>query len=237
MAESKTETQVETLLNEHERFRCKVLHVDDDPAFLKIAKECLEMQGGFQVEAAGCVEEAMDKLGKEEYDAIVSDYQMPGKNGLEFLKELRDEGNDIPFIIFTGKGKEELAVKALNLGADGYFDKHGDAETVYCELAHGILLVVEKRKAKMKALSEEERLRAVLSSSPDAITVSDLNGNIVDCNEAAVKLAGISSKESIIGKNSFEFISEKDRKRALENLKKTIEQGITKNTVYSLFED
>ncbi len=234
MAESKTETQVETLLNEHERFRCKVIHVDDDPAFLKIAKECLEMQGGFQVEAAGCVEEAMDKLGKEEYDAIVSDYQTPGKNGLEFLKELRDEDNDIPFIIFTGKGKEELAVKALNLGADGYFDKHGDAETVYCELAHGILLVVEKRKAKMKALSEEERLRAVLSSSPDAITVSDLNGNIVDCNEAAVKLAGISSKESIIGKNSFEFISEKDRKRALENLKKTIEQGIIKNTVYSL---
>jgi PAS domain S-box-containing protein len=211
-----------------------VLHVDDDLCCLKVAKHCLEMQGNFRVDTALSVDEAGEKMEKETYAAIVSDYEMPGKNGLEFLKELRDEGNDIPFIIFTGRGKEELAIEALNLGADGYFDKHGDAETVYCQLAHGILLVVEKWKAKMKAFSEEERLRAVLSSSPDAIMVSDLNGNIVDCNEAALNLTGISSKESILGRNSLEFVSEKDRKRALENVKETIEKGITKNVVYSL---
>ena len=50
---------------------------------------------------------------------------MPIKNGLEFLKELRDQQSDIPFILFTGKGREDVAVKALNLGADRYVNKNG----------------------------------------------------------------------------------------------------------------
>ena len=93
----------------------RVLHVDDDAGFLKTAKLILEMQGAFQVETASSVEEAAEKMKKEEYDVVVSDYQMPGKDGLQFLKELREKGNSIPFIVFTGKGREEIAMKALNL--------------------------------------------------------------------------------------------------------------------------
>ena len=66
----------------------RVLHVDDDPAFLKVAKQCLEMQGEIEVDTASSVNEASEKLKKKDYDAVVSDYQMPGKDGLEFLKEL-----------------------------------------------------------------------------------------------------------------------------------------------------
>jgi DNA-binding NarL/FixJ family response regulator len=73
---------------------------------------------------------------------------MPRKNGLQFLAELRDRGNDIPFVIFTGRGREEVAIRASNLGADGYFSKTGDPETVYGELIYGILQSVEKRDAK-----------------------------------------------------------------------------------------
>ena len=64
---------------------------------------------------------------------------MPQKTGLEFLKELREQQNEIPFILFTGKGREEVVVKALNLGADRYINKHGSPETVYCELADAII--------------------------------------------------------------------------------------------------
>jgi PAS domain S-box-containing protein len=128
----------------------RVLHVDDESSFLKVAKQCLEMQGLFQVETASSVEEAMEKLEEKDFDAIVSDYVMPGKDGLEFLKELRHSGNNIPFIIFTGKGREEVAIKALNLGADRYFNKVGDPETVYGELAHGIRQSVERKRYEEK---------------------------------------------------------------------------------------
>ena len=81
----------------------RVLSVDDDSGFLKITKQILEVRDAFQVDTALSVDEALNKLKKTTYDAVVSDYQMPGKDGLQFLKELRESGNTIPFIIFTGK--------------------------------------------------------------------------------------------------------------------------------------
>ena len=77
----------------------RVLHVDDETSLLKIAKQCLRMEGNFHVETASSIEEAQKKMMKTSYDVIVSDYMMPHKDGLEFLKELRDRGNDVPFIV------------------------------------------------------------------------------------------------------------------------------------------
>ena len=87
-------TQKETLI--------RVLHVDDEPGLLKTTKQILEAIGSFQVETVLSVNEAIKKLEDEEFDVIISDYQMPGKNGLEFLRELHGEvglgrrGGDIP---------------------------------------------------------------------------------------------------------------------------------------------
>jgi PAS domain S-box-containing protein len=237
VTESISESSAATLSDLIMKKPTKVLQVDDDLSFLKVAKQCLEEQGKFQVETASSVDEAIERMKKEDFDAIVSDFKMPRKDGLEFLKELRKKGNGIPFIIFTGKGREEVAIKALNLGADGYFTKLGEPETVYGELKHGIGEAVEKKRAYMEIWRRDERLRAVMASSPDAITISDLNGSIVDCNEATLRLTGYSSKEEIVGKNSFEFIAERDRDRALENLKKTIAQGTIRNVEYTLLKN
>lgn len=65
----------------------------------------------FQVNVDLLVEEALQELKKEEYDTIVSGYHLLGKDGLQFPKELRGEGNNIPSVMFTGKGKEEAAVE------------------------------------------------------------------------------------------------------------------------------
>ncbi len=112
----------------------RVLHVDDDSNFGVVAKRILEQQGPFKVESAFSVEEAYRKMKKKEFDVIVSDYQMPIKDGLQFLQELKENGNSIPFILFTGKGREDVAIEALNLGADYYINKLGKPETVYGEL-------------------------------------------------------------------------------------------------------
>ena len=215
----------------------RVLHVDDDAGFLKTAKQCLEVQGHFRIDTASSVDEAMEKMKKEKYDAVISDYQMPGKDGLQFLKKLRAKGDSIPFVMFTGRGREEVAIEALNLGADGYFNKVGNPETVYCELAHGIRQSVERKRAEVRAWQEEERLRAIFASSPDAIIVSDLSGKIVDCNEAALKLTGVSSKKEIVGKNCLELTAEKDRDRTLKNLERAFQQGTTASAEYTLLKE
>jgi PAS domain S-box-containing protein len=111
--------------------------------------------GSFEIDNACCVDEAFQKLKTGLYDVVVSDYEMPQKDGLQFLKKLREQNNKIPFILFTGKGREEVAIQALNLGAEGYLNKHGSPETVYGELSHSIKLVVERNKVK-EALKERD---------------------------------------------------------------------------------
>ncbi|MGD0449787.1 MAG: response regulator [Candidatus Bathyarchaeia archaeon] len=147
MAETTFWPMVELRLTGTEDF-LRVLYVDDDVCLLKVSKQILEMDGKFKVDITTSVEEAFEMLKNQSYAAVISDYEMPRKNGLQFLAELRDRGNDIPFVIFTGRGREEVAIRASNLGADGYFSKTGDPETVYGELIYGILQSVEKRDAK-----------------------------------------------------------------------------------------
>ncbi len=154
MAETIFWPMVDLKLNSTEDF-LRVLYVDDDYCLLKVSKQILEMDGKFKVDITTSVEKAFEMLENQSYAAIISDYEMPTKNGLQFLAELRDKGNDIPFVIFTGRGREEVAMSTSNLGADGYFSKFGDPETVYSKLIYGILRSVERKDAKAKAFQEE----------------------------------------------------------------------------------
>ena len=168
MAKSDVDISSALVVDLAEEELIQVLHVDDEPSLLKAAKQILEMQGNFRVETALSVEEAMEKMKQEPYDVIVCDYEMPERDGLDFLRELRHSGNTIPFIIFTGKGREEVAVEALNLGADGYFKKFGGAEAVCSELAHGIRQVVERKEAEKKLRESKKKFRNSYESIPDA---------------------------------------------------------------------
>jgi len=172
-----------------------VLYVDDETGLQKVVKQMLEMRRGFQVETVASVEEANKKLAKEEYDVIVSDYQMPNQSGLDFLEYLRARGDEIPFILFTGKGREEVAIEALNLGADHYINKIGKPETVFGELSHAIQQVSHKRAAerKLKILSE------VVEQSSNSIAVMDKHGKIVYVNKKLLEAYGFKSKD-IVGK-------------------------------------
>ncbi len=85
-----------------------------------------------------------------------------------------------------------------------------------------------------RILSEsEEKLRCVLASSPVAVTCSDLEGKITDCNQATLDLHGHASKEELIGKSAFDLIAAKDHERAMMNLKRTLAEGSVKGIEYT----
>ena len=83
--------------------------VDDEKAFLRQAKIFIEqLDDDLKIDTVESPNKALKRLKESNYDGVVSDYQMPDIDGLEFLKILREEKwTDIPFIMFTGRGREE----------------------------------------------------------------------------------------------------------------------------------
>jgi PAS domain S-box-containing protein len=145
--------------------RIRLLIVDDDSLMLSTTKLMLtEMDNSLKVYSATSVDEALKKIKEDHPDIIVSDYEMPMKDGLEFLRLLRQEKTELPFIIFTGKGREEVAIQALNLGADGYYNKQGSPETVYGELLHGIRNAVDFSRTRKLIEQNEEHYKNTLNS-------------------------------------------------------------------------
>ncbi len=180
-----------------EKIVIHVLHVNDDPSMIEISKQILmDIDASFEVDSACCVDEAFKKLATGPYDVVVSDYEMPKKDGLQFLKELREQNNKIPFILFTGKGREEVAVKALNLGADSYINKNGSPETVYCELADAINKALERKKSTELLAGSESKYRTLVEKSLQGILVTKVAPlRLVFANDAMGKILGYSSHE------------------------------------------
>ena len=112
----------------------RVLFVDDNVDFLKSAKQCLKLHGNYEVESASSVDEALEKMKKSKPDVIICDLKMPMKNGFQLLKMLRENDNNIPFIVFSVIEDKEEALRAFRLGANGFVGKSGKPETVYSTL-------------------------------------------------------------------------------------------------------
>jgi PAS domain S-box-containing protein len=179
----------------------RILHVDDDTDFLEVATQILKISGDFEVDSALNADEAYKKMNTKQYDVIICDYEMPLKDGLQFLKELRANNNDIAFMLFTGKGREEVAMTALNLGADGYYSKHGSTETVFGELVHGIKKVTDELRVK-RALGDRERhFRALMDQAVDSILLLEYPPEglpiIRDANAATFRMHGYLPEELI----------------------------------------
>lgn len=172
-----------------------VLVVDDEPALADIAQIYLE-RNNFCTDTACSADDALHKLCQYPYDAIVSDYQMPGKDGIEFLKEVRSQNPVIPFILFTGRGREEVVIQALNEGADFYIQKGGNAQAQFAELSHKIRRAVERRDAAAAIEERNDVLGAILAASPFGIALVK-NRTIQWVNESLAQMLRYRTDELI----------------------------------------
>ena len=161
----------------------KVIYVDDEPGLLEITKIFLEEDGDVQVDTEQCSMNVLDLLDSRPYDVIVSDYQMPGMNGIELLKALRARGDLTPFILFTGKGREEVAIEALNNGADLYLQKGGDPRVQFGELKNAIVQLVQRKKAERQVAQSEQKYRDLVEGAGSIILKLDSGGRIIFLNQ------------------------------------------------------
>lgn len=181
-----------------------VLLVDDEPEFTELVHFFLGSQHGITVHSTNTVKKALEMIDTTEYDAIVSDYMMPEINGIDFLKILRAKGSSIPFILLTGRGREDVAVQALNLGADFYVEKHGDPKAIFAELANATKQCVEKRAALDSLMEAQNRFESFMDHSPTISFIKDLQGQYAFVNRGYEIMLNI-RKEDIVGRTDLDL--------------------------------
>lgn len=139
----------------------RVLHVDDEPMICDVTRLCLEREGRFKVDVVHTAEEALLLLRTYPYACVISDYEMPSMNGLDLLREIRSFDPEIPFILFSGRGRETVIIEAINTGADFFIQKGGDAKSLFAELNHKVDYAISKRSARLSLKRRDAILEAV----------------------------------------------------------------------------
>ena len=181
------------------RSRISVLHVDDDEQQLDMVKQFLTIiDPSIKITSESNPCSALKLLDKTQFDCIVTDYKMPEMTGLDLAIKIREHRN-VPIILYTGQGSEEVAEKAFSIGIDDYIRKEIDPSHFQL-MAKRIRVSVEKKRIENLYLK-------VVEGARDAIAISD-GKKIVYANQALAKLLHFDSPEKLIGLRPQDFVEE-----------------------------
>ncbi len=166
----------------------RVLVVDNNRDLYDLFdRHLIESNPDFKIELADSTQDALRLLDERDYDAIVCDYS-PGPsemNGLDLLHWLRNSGRNLHFVMFTEQSMEEIAIKALNLGANFYLRKDDDDfRSLIIDLADDIRTSVEQNRIQHQLQESEAKFRNLFESSLDGIVAVGNDGRIVEYNQA-----------------------------------------------------
>jgi len=174
----------------------QVLHIDDESEFADMVADFLEREDdGLAVETATSASKGLDRLAEKDFDCIISDYDMPGQNGIEFLETVREKRPELPFILFTGKGSEEVAGDAISAGVTDYLQKERGTDQ-YSVLANRVRNAVERYRAE----HARERQRKANELAHEGIAILNEDGEFIYVNQAYATLYGYDS-EALLGQH------------------------------------
>jgi len=207
-----------------------VLHVDDEPDLCEVVAAFLERAADdLTVQSVASVEAAMEVLANEQIDCVVSDYDMPDRDGLEFLRAVRAEYPSLPFVLFTGKGSEEIASEAISAGVDDYLQKERGTDQ-YQVLANRIRNLVEGYRARAAAERHDERYHNLIDTAPIPISLFGEDRSLVYANDATVDFLDADSRADLVGVGMPTLLHPDDRDQALTRFQRVIEEGIAVGT-------
>jgi DNA-binding response OmpR family regulator/Flp pilus assembly protein TadD len=181
-----------------------VLILDDQQDLLDITRLFLERFGEMNVDTAKSAKEALAKMKDKNFDALVVDFDLPDISGIEFLKIVRAKGDTTPVIIFTGVGRENAAIEALNNGADFFLKKGEDPHAQFRNMVHMINQAVERRSMGRAIGTSERLLSETISFFSEPAYALDREGKVIAWNRAMADYTGIEAK-NMLGKGEGKY--------------------------------
>ncbi|WP_313692079.1 hybrid sensor histidine kinase/response regulator [Halorarum halobium] len=181
----------------------RVLHVDDDPDLAGLVATWLEREDeAISVTTETTPARALETLDDRPVDCVVSDYDMPGMDGLALLDAVRREHGDLPFILFTGKGSEEVAIEAISRDVTDYLQKEGGTDQ-YAVLANRIRNVVAGDRSRRALERADRRFEAVFNDPNILVGLLDTDGTVLDVNGTAMEYVD-DDLDAVVGERFWE---------------------------------
>ncbi|WP_276273478.1 response regulator [Haloarcula litorea] len=194
-----------------------VLLVDDERDLADVAALHLERRRDpFDVTVVTTGESALDVVGNDDVDCVVSDYEMPGMDGLDLLRAVREIDPSVPFILYTGRGSEEIASEAISAGVTDYLQKRATTDQ-YDVLANRVENAVARRRSERARRETELRYQRLVEASPHAILVH-YGEDVVYANGTMVELLGLDDRSDIYRSDPLSFVHPDDRDRIQDRM-------------------
>jgi len=208
-----------------------VLLIEDSESDAALDVRALE-EAGYKIthEIVSTAKEMRAALNTQTFDLIISDHNLPQFDSLNALAILKESGLDIPFIVVSGTIGEETAVQAMKAGAHDYVMK-GNLSRLGTAVERELRDAEVRRKHKQAEddlRESEEKLRLILETIPVGLSVSDLNGKIIQVNKAAIRLSGFSEKE-LVGRKYLDFIGNNDKDKVKQLREEAVKSGVNRD--------
>lgn len=209
-----------------------IVHVDDEAAFAEMAAEYLEREReAFNVKTVTDARALADRDADNfaAIDCIVSDYNMPEMNGLELLEAIRERSGSLPFILYTGKGSEEIASEAISQGVTDYLQKESGTDQ-FTVLANRIANAVQQYRAEEAIERTNRWYSTILEHSSDYMLIVDGMGTAQYVSPSVRRVLGYEPEE-VTGLSAFEWIHPDDVEHAVSTLSEVVEHPEEEPTV------
>ncbi len=171
------------------------------------------------------------QLGGQNYDIILLDLNLPDSRGLDTLNTTIKRFPKIPVVVLSGLADDAITIEAVRRGAQDYLVKGEISGPLVMRVMR---YAIERKQVEAMLRASEARYRTLVETSPNGITLADLEGKLLLSNQQAARLHGYANPEAMLGMDVFKLVAPVDRRAAALNTQKTLNENRAVNAEYTL---